>query len=291
MTQPAFIPCSIKQLNPSQQVRAAAAAIEHNPANRSPVERLLRVEPDLVLSPDHLALLTTKYWGAGGVKLGVAFLDTNDSTLQNRILSHMNAWSQYANVHFTLASAASADVRIARVAGDGYWSYLGTDIRMIPRSEPTMNLDSFSLQTPESEYARVVRHETGHTLGFPHEHLRRQIVSLLDVNKTIAYFEETQGWSAEEVRQQVLTALEDRLLQETPSADVTSIMCYTLPPSITIDGKPIVGGLDIDPTDGAFAAKVYPLAVQPPGPPPSAGSKTFSFAWDGKSRTFSGTVS
>ena len=79
-------------------------------------------------------------------------------------------------------------------------------------------------------------------------------------------------------------------MQETPSADVTSIMCYQLPGSITTDGKPIPGGNDIDPTDGAFAAKFYPLAVQPPDPPPSAGAKTFSFSWDGKSPTFTGQV-
>jgi hypothetical protein len=28
-----------------------------------------------------------------------------------------------------------------------------------------MNLDSFTTSTPDSEFYRVVRHETGHTLG------------------------------------------------------------------------------------------------------------------------------
>ena len=62
--------------------------------------------------------------------------------------------------------------RISR-GSEGYWSYLGTDIRLIPRNRPTMNLQGFTMNTSESEYKRVVRHETGHTLGFPHEHILR----------------------------------------------------------------------------------------------------------------------
>jgi hypothetical protein len=35
-------------------------------------------------------------------------------------------------------------------------------------------------------------------------------------------------------------------------------MCYQLPGSITLDGNPIVGGTDINPTDAGFAARIYP---------------------------------
>ena len=41
---------------------------------------------------------------------------------------------------------------------------------------------------------------------------------------------------------------------------MNSIMCYQIPGSITKDGKPIVGGLDIDPIDFAFAGSIYPKA-------------------------------
>jgi hypothetical protein len=34
-------------------------------------------------------------------------------------------------------------------------------------------------------------------------------------------------------------------------------MCYQIPGSITKDGKPITGGVDIDKSDYAFAAKIY----------------------------------
>lgn len=264
-----FMGCSGIRWLPSQHRNdAAKTAIEINPANAPRRRDLHSMANTLGVSvPQMIAAITSKYWGAGGVKLGVSFMEPTTPTLQNLIISHMNAWNQWANV--TFAPSSSGEVRISRGSG-GYWSYLGTDILHIPASEPTMNLEGFVLNTPVSEYKRVVRHETGHTLGFPHEHMRKEIIAQLDSNKTIAYFEADQGWSKQEVLDQVLTPLDDSTLMETP-ADVLSIMCYQLPGSITISGKPIPGGIDIDPTDGAFAAKLYPKASAPPVNPPQPG--------------------
>ena len=38
-------------------------------------------------------------------------------------------------------------------------------------------------------------------------------------------------------------------------------MCYQIPGSITKDGQPIVGGLDIDPSDFSFAQSIYPKVI------------------------------
>jgi hypothetical protein len=163
---------------------------------------------------------------------------------------------------------SDAQVRIARTEGAGYWSYLGTDILSISAGQPTMNLDSFTMQVPESEFHRVIRHETGHTLGCPHEHMRRELVDRIDEDKAIEYFGETQGWTPEEVRQQVLTPLEDGSLIATSHADPNSIMCYQIPGTITKDGQPILGGIDIDESDFQFMASIYPkpdAAVVAPG--------------------------
>jgi hypothetical protein len=44
-------------------------------------------------------------------------------------------------------------------------------------------------------------------------------------------------------------------------------MCYQIPGSITKNGKAIVGGLDIDRQDFAFAALIYPkVAKSKPAP-------------------------
>jgi hypothetical protein len=274
-----FIPCTLRQLPDEELLAAAQTAVRQNPAN-APAHAAIRFLAGLLtvdtteerLPPERIAVLATKYWGARGVDLGVYFMDTQDSSLKNKLLSYMNKWGQYGNVKFREASGGNAQVRIARQRGDGYWSYLGTDVLHIPRNQPTMNLDSFSLSTSDSEYDRVVCHETGHTLGFPHEHMRREIVQLLDTDRTISYFRQTQGWSAEEVRQQVLTPLEDAAIPMRTEADTISIMTYSLPASITTNGQPIRGGSQIDALDGGFAAKIYPkpdAPAPPPNPPPN----------------------
>jgi hypothetical protein len=167
----------------------------------------------------------------------------------------MNAWAKRSCVEFA-ETAGTGDGRISRGAG-GYWSYLGTDVLLIQKDRPTMNLEGFSIKTSDSEFARVVQHEAGHTLGFPHEHMRKTLVARIDPSKAYEYFRRTQGWDRKTVDQQVLTSLDDATIIGTP-ADQTSIMCYQLPGSITKDGRPILGGTDINNTDFLFAAKIYP---------------------------------
>lgn len=113
------------------------------------------------------------------------------------------------------------------------------------------------MRTPESEFRRVVRHEAGHTLGFVHEHMRRELIARLDREKTYNYFQRTQGWSRQMVDTQVLTPLDEKSIFRTPP-DQDSIMCYHLPGSITVDGRPIRGGEDINQTDYRFCGYVYP---------------------------------
>jgi hypothetical protein len=261
------IVCLPKILHRDKWISAARIARSINPVNHPPVERLSRVIKGFVPTPEHIAVLTTKYWQSGGVQLTVGFLDGPSADLRARILLHMNAWAASSNVSFT-ESNVDPQVRIARSDGatGGYWSYLGTDILSIDRGQPTMNLQEFTMETPESEYHRVVRHETGHTMGFPHEHMRRELVEKIDPDKAIAFFGATQGWSPEEVRAQVLTPIEESSLLGTEHADPDSIMCYQIPGDITKDGSPIVGGTDIDDSDYSFAAQIYPPVSGAPRP-------------------------
>lgn len=268
--RPLFVPCVPPPEPHPDPVAAARAAVEHNPANAPPRAAAAALHAAGIDSPQFIAVMTSKYWGAGGVKLGVSFLDGPTAACRRLILEHMNAWGERCNVRFA-ESASGGQVRIAR-GNTGYWSYLGTDVLGIPAGQPTMNLQGFTENTPLSEYKRVVRHETGHTLGCPHEHMRRAIVDLLDAAKTIAYFRQTQGWSQQTVIQQVLTPVEEASLMAVPGGPVIddeSIMCYQLPGSITKSGKPIPGGVDILDSDFAYMARLYPkAAVPPPAPPP-----------------------
>ncbi len=258
------IGCHVRYVAADQVIPAAVTAIAQNPGNAPATN--MAAGTGVTLPAEHLAVLTSRYWGAKGVKLTVGFTEQIQDDLANRLLSHMNAWSQYANVEFT-RTKTDPQVRISR-GGGGYWSYLGTDILHIPANQQTMNLEGFTMQMPESEFIRVVRHETGHTLGAPHEHMRPAIINRLDPEKTIAYFMATQGWSRQMVIDQVLTPLDESTLKETTAADEASIMTYMLPGQITKDGRPVVGGTDIDANDQAFIGTIYPKAVVPPPPPP-----------------------
>ena len=241
-------------------IRAAATAREINPIN-APFASAPRAGVSMdggaggVQEPMRIAVLTSKYWGPSPRRLTVSFMESTPANLRARIVSHLNAWSQTGCISFA-ETGGVGDVRISRGRG-GYWSYLGTDVLLIPRNRPTMNLEGFTMSTPESEYKRVVRHEAGHTLGFPHEHMRASLVARVDRNRAYDYFLRTQGWDRQTVNDQVLTSLDERSLLSTPS-DQTSIMCYQLPASITRDGRPILGGLDINRSDFDFVARIYP---------------------------------
>ena len=91
--------------------------------------------------------------------------------------------------------------------------------------------------------------------------MRRELVNKINVKKAIAFFGKTQGWTPDEVRAQVLTPIEESSLLGTAHADPHSIMCYQIPGSITKNGKPIIGGTDIDKRDSAMAASFYPKQV------------------------------
>jgi hypothetical protein len=248
--------CVLKYLPKRLLVKAAKTAIKINPVNAPLLGPFAAVgEGFQVTEPLRIAVLTSKYWGPTPRRLTVSFLETTPANLKARIISHMNAWTRTACISF-VGTNGTGNIRISRGSG-GFYSYLGTDILHIPRNRQTMNLEGFTMNTPESEYKRVVRHETGHTLGFPHEHMRKDLVARIDPTKAYKWFLETFRWDKATVDAQVLTPLNEASLMSTP-ADQTSIMCYQLPGLITADGKPIVGGTDINQTDYAFAGKIYP---------------------------------
>lgn len=149
--------CTIKQLPPRLQFKAAAVAAMINPVNEPAFGRTAAVAEGVLPSPLAIAVATAKYWGPRPRTLSVSFVETTPADLRRRIVSHLNAWTRTGGVRFA-ETAGVGQVRISRGPG-GYWSYLGTDVLLIPRGRPTMNLQSFTMNTSETEYKRVVRHE------------------------------------------------------------------------------------------------------------------------------------
>lgn len=264
--------CRPRRLSDAQQERATRRSVEVNPANASEHATFAPMPGARRGGPRRLALVVGRRWPKGGVRLSVQFLDAPSVALRKKILAHMNAWSERADVAF-VETRGVGEVRIARLDDPpedaGYWSYVGTEILGIEDDAPTMNLEGFTMRTPEAEFRRVVRHEAGHTLGFDHEHLREELVRRIDRRKAIAHFRRAFGWDAAETEAQVLTPLSRAAILGTTEADPDSIMCYQVPGSITRDGKPIPGGVDINPRDHAFAARIYPRPEKPGKPTPA----------------------
>ncbi|HUR34185.1 MAG TPA: M12 family metallopeptidase [Vicinamibacterales bacterium] len=262
-----MITCRPRILPVSMHAAAAARAVAINPANAVAHRTALRTPTGRRGGPRRLAVLVGRRWPTTGVRLSVSFMDTPPKDLRSRILLHMNAWGKTANVVFK-ETRGVGQVRIARLDRPddmaGYWSWIGTEILEIPDHEPTLNLESFTMNVSEREFHRVVRHEAGHTLGFEHEHMRSDLVKRIDVKKAIAFYDQDQGWTAEEVKAQVLTPLKNKSIMGTKESDPLSIMCYQIPGDITRDGKPIPGGIDINARDYAFAASIYPKSVNAP---------------------------
>jgi hypothetical protein len=236
-------------------------AIEINPENERERRTIARTPTGRRGGERRIAVVVGRKWPAKGVRLSVSFLDTPPADLRTRIIRHMNAWGEHANVLFS-ETKDTGEVRIARLKEppevSGFWSWVGTEILEAELDEPTMNLEGFTMKTSDSEFRRVVRHEAGHTLGFDHEHMRSEIVKMIDRKKAFAFFDKTQGWTKEEIEEQVLTPLVQKSIMGTQEVDPVSIMCYQLPGSIMKNGKAIKGGVDINPRDFAFAASLYP---------------------------------
>lgn len=212
------------------------------------------------VNPDglDLAVMRGLEWPNGTV-LRVAFMERVAPDLRALIVQHMNAWNRRGtNIRF-VESTSDPQIRVTLARGQGYWSFLGRECLSIPKGEPTMALEGMSMRTSAAELTRVIRHETGHTLGYPHEHQRKEIVDRLDPAKVIAYFKRWQGWSEATIRENILTPMPQSAFIGTRLPDPLSVMAYSFPASLTRDGRAIPGGSDITSLDMRFSASIYPV--------------------------------
>lgn len=254
-------PCVIKKLSPAQADVAADRLAERIRSGRYGQEDHLTTSGLSTHIRNKLAVVKDNKWPGTSVHLKVAFVDHPEppAALRDHIISIMNEWSNYCDVSFT-AGGWDSEVRIS-LHGDGYWSFLGTDI--LGYSDPntkTMCLDGFTVyDIGDPELRGTVLHETGHTLGFEHEHLRPEIVQWIDPKKAEDFYEESDNWLAEETRAQVLTPLNNREILASAAYDLHSIMCYPIERKILKSYAPdVTGGNVISPVDIQFASSLYP---------------------------------
>jgi len=96
-----------------------------------------------------------------------------------------------------------SDIRISFALKGQAWSTVGTDSRLVPKDQPTMNLGWLDNDTDYGAEAfkgtgQVVIHEFGHALGMIHEHQNPKGNPIV-WNKEVVYEElaKTNGWDME----------------------------------------------------------------------------------------------
>jgi hypothetical protein len=198
-----------------------------------------------------------RFW-ATGTQLRVRFLDGQD--LVRRVMDAASAWTEHANLTFTVVDDDSAHIRVTFI-GSGNWSATGTESvtpQLYPPEAPSMCLAEVPRAISSLRVDRVVRHEFGHALGLQHEH--QSPAAGIRWNKPVVYAALAQppnSWSREQVDRNVFR----RYSATTTSFsefDPESIMLYTYPPEWTEDGQGFPMNHELSATDREFISKTYP---------------------------------
>jgi hypothetical protein len=173
-----------------------------------------------------------------------------------------------------------SDIRVSFV-GSGYWSYVGTEAKLINPYKQTLNLQGMDKSSFNKEDDGVILHEFGHAVGFEHEH--QSPLGGCNSQFNWNYLYTALGWSKAEVdrnmRQLDVSSSANGLL--TTAFDRKSIMLYSLSPKAFLD--PVHASCYIEEANTALSTvdtqamkTVYPsIDAAPAGmPAPPAGMPT-----------------
>ena len=166
---------------------------------------------------------------------------------QEKVKTVVQEWVKYVNVKFTFVANGIAAIRISFDARSGSWSYVGNEVSLINANEATMNLGWIGTSDTITESEKgVILHEFGHTLGLMHEHQSpvrggmitlkesstypcsiSQIIVPTDTSSAvIEFYTRTQGWTEQQVREQILDVYNARDVSNYSTLDLKSIMMY-----------------------------------------------------------------
>lgn len=200
------------------------------------------------------AFLNGNKWQPGEV-ITVRFLGGTPA-LQRRVRDVAKEWEQYANLTFNFVDAGPAEIRIAFIAGNGSWSYIGTDCRHIPADQPTMNYGWLTDQSSDDELRRVVLHEFGHAIGMIHEH--QNPTGGIRWNRAAVIHDLSRppnSWKPETIENNMFRQYSD---VSATHVDATSIMMYPIPKSWTEDGFSAGLNASLSASDKQKTSEVYP---------------------------------
>ncbi|KAJ8073585.1 hypothetical protein PM082_011863 [Marasmius tenuissimus] len=220
-----------------------------------------------------LALYNAVRWPGNGVRLRVVFIDkpAPPPKVQQSTVKDMNFWSLYSNVYFTLLEPsdehiAAAEVRISfsGKGRSGCWSYDGTlALQETDQRKATMMLEGIAPGDAQA-LRRATLHETGHILGFAHEHCRSGLINRIDGPSARKYYcGPKENWSKATFSKN-FTPLDEHLYTLSAREDKKSIMCYGIYEFILKAGMKdpaITGGNNLSWDDRLFAGHedFYPV--------------------------------
>lgn len=137
-----------------------------DPRQESPgaAPRDMRSSQDTSRPPKlRLAVPVERKW-SNGREVAVAFLDAH-ADLHQRVMAVADSWTEHANLTFEWdVPLTEADVRVT-FAGAGSWSQVGTDARLVPKTEPTLCLGWITGGTNDEVVRQTVLHESGTRLA------------------------------------------------------------------------------------------------------------------------------
>ncbi|RXW13968.1 hypothetical protein EST38_g11879 [Candolleomyces aberdarensis] len=215
------------------------------------------------------AVLTraSRMWNNGQV-LTCAFVKNAGSAIQQaKVISVAKEWERYANIKLDFASAAKNPLdAIIRISFDprlGTWSTVGKDALHPREGRATMNF-AFLFNTPTEaipEERRVILHEFGHAIGYLHEHQspRRGDKLKLKEEVVIYWAKETQNWTEDETRRNILNVYNRYEVSNYSTVDLTSIMMYYMPAQLNEQEIEMRPNYELSALDKAFAFLNYPF--------------------------------
>ncbi|KAF5242674.1 hypothetical protein FANTH_8583 [Fusarium anthophilum] len=191
------------------------------------------------------------YYFMGGTKLQ-----------HEKVAKAIEEWTWYANVRFAEVSLPeNSNVRITFNPNDGSWSYIGRQCDSIPVKEATMNLawlDKFSDITGNEK--AVILHEFGHALGLLHEHQSPAHggKAVKDVEAALELYKRTQGWTTQQIYDQVINVYNKSDVSNYSQVDIHSIMHYPQPKELTGLKEDIPYNEKLTDLDKAYMILQYP---------------------------------
>lgn len=125
-----------------------------------------------------------------------------------------------------------AEIRIGFMAGDGSWSYIGTDIVSDERRDSSTRTINYGWDLRTAYGFTTALHEIGHTLGLPHEHMSPFAGIDWDTEAVYDSFSKSPNyWSRETIYDNILRQLDKRQVKGS-QWDPDSVMQYPFGPGL-----------------------------------------------------------